>query len=51
MFMTRGLDRGAKDRIEIRSELDALAKEVHDNRQSFAILEERLKNHINNTKT
>jgi hypothetical protein len=50
MFTTRGLNKGEKDRDQIRTEMDALAKEVQSNNRSLSILEERLKNHINGSK-
>jgi hypothetical protein len=50
MFTTRGLNKGEKDRNHIKDEMDALAKEVSTNSRNFAILEERLRNHINGSK-
>ena len=50
LFASRGLDKGAKDRNNIRMELDNVANEVRTNNRNIAILEERLKNHINGSK-
>ena len=50
LFMTRGLEKGTKDRIEIRNEIDSLSKEVSTNARNIAILEERLKNYFNGSR-
>jgi hypothetical protein len=51
LITVRGLDKDKKLRESMGDRLESLAKEVSNNTRGLSVLEERLKNHINGTKT